>query len=206
MRKPHTNSKDKSGMVFGLLKVISLHSVIKGRRMWLCLCECGVNKVVASHMLLPGKTRSCGAWIHKKNYHGQSDSKFYSVWDNMIARCYNPKRPDFHNYGGRGISVCDRWKYFKEFEKDMLGKWKDGLVIDRINNEEGYFPENCRFTTTLRSVLNRRNASLWDYNGEKLTAKELSFLSPISHKTIYRRLVDGWDIDDAMIRPVGTTV
>lgn len=198
---------DLTGRVYGRLTVLGLYGTKHGpnggsRRMWLCRCECGKETVVAGNNLTVGHTTSCGASNHKKNYHGKTGEKLYHIWENMIARCTNPYHPAYYYYGGRGIKVCKRWTDFVAFEKDMGGKWKDGLVFDKIDNNADYSPENCRFVTTEESNRNRRNTVEWEYNGNKMTAKELSAFSNIPAHRIYSRLIMGWNVDDAMKRPI----
>lgn len=79
----------------------------------------------------------------------------YEVWRNMKQRCLNPNNKDFKHYGGRGISICEEWRLFENFYKDM-GEKPPGLQIDRVDNEVGYFKENCKWTTPTKNMLNRR--------------------------------------------------
>ena len=185
---------DLTGHVYGLLTVLSLHGTKHhpgggSRRMWLCRCECGQETKVAGNNLRNGHTTSCGAWYHRKTFHGQSNSQLYHAWENMIARCTKPNHPNYADYGGRGIKVCPRWMDFRLFYEDMADGWRDGLVIDRYPDNNGnYEKSNCRWTTQAKNNLNKRNTVLWDYEGARVTAKELSEISPIPVRNIYERL------------------
>jgi hypothetical protein len=129
--------------------------------MWLCRCDCGTQKEVAQGNL--GRCIfSCGC-LHKelaaasklRLTHGMRNSVEYATWNSMKNRCFNPKSQAFKNYGGRGITVCERWMKFENFFSDM-GPRPDGLEIDRINNNGNYEPDNCRWTTRSVNILNTR--------------------------------------------------
>lgn len=118
---------------------------------WVARCDCGTIEVVRA---LHG--RSCGCEQREAaTRHGLEGTKVYNVWGSMLQRCRNPRHRAFHNYGGRGIRVCDRWLDFRNFFADM-GHAPAGLTLDRINNDGHYSPENCRWATW--STQNRNKA------------------------------------------------
>ena len=153
-----------TGKRFGRLKVIKYYGSNKnGRALWLCQCDCGNTKVVLGNSLLSKLTFSCGCYnkeyskeLHSK--HNMSSSKLYKVWGGMKTRCYNKNFIYYCNYGGRGIKVCDEWKNdFSKFYKWAINNgYKEGLTIDRINNDGNYEPNNCRWVTRAEQNRNKR--------------------------------------------------
>lgn len=124
---------------------------------WSCLCSCGQSVTVVSSALRQGRTQSCGC-LHKEltsvasKKHGASGTPTYQSYRGMLERCFIEDSPAYRNYGGRGITVCDRWlESFENFLEDM-GEKSDDLSLDRVDNSLGYFADNCRWAT--RSVQN----------------------------------------------------
>ena len=150
---------DLTGKRFG--RLIALHTVsTKGRAIWLCRCDCGNTKTVRGTHLTQGLISSCKCLqtefvIPRK--HGRSRSRVYRIWRDMLSRCHNENYPERHLYGGRGIEVCERWRYsFENFLADM-GEPAPELSIDRFPNKDGnYEPGNCRWATAKEQAGNRR--------------------------------------------------
>ena len=115
-------------------------------------------------------------------------TKLYMLWSNIRYRCNNPKSKDYHKYGGRGITVCDEWNrsYQAFYLWAMENGYCDGLQIDRIDNEKGYSPDNCRFVTPKVNSNNRRNSKLIDFHGRKMTRLELAEITGIPWQSLYR--------------------
>ena len=130
----------------------------------------------------------------------------YPVWNQMKARCYNPKSNRYHNYGGRGIEVCWEWRNdFWAFEKwANRSGWRKGYQIDRINTDGNYEPDNCRWVTPKDNNRNRRNNRLVTYLGVTKTLSEWADddRSQVSYKVLWERMQDGWKFEKALLTPM----
>lgn len=132
-----------------------------GKVYWECICDCGEVVIVRAESLKSGNTKSCGC-LHKdtvgklKTTHGLSDTTEYFIWQGMWARCTNPNHKSYNNYGGRGITVCERWRLFENFLEDMGLRPGPEYSLDRKENDKGYCKENCRWATGTEQANNRR--------------------------------------------------
>jgi hypothetical protein len=130
-----------------------------------------------------------------------SRTRAYTIWCSMMGRCRNPNNDAYANYGGRGISVCQRWSLFEDFYADM-GEPADSQSIDRIDNDGDYSPQNCRWASRTEQNRNRRNVRLLTVDGETASMAEWADRSGIDLRTIWLRLKKGWSDDAAVKTPV----
>lgn len=157
-------ARNLTGARFGRLIVISFAGTNSRRdALWLCRCDCGIEKIVSRNHLTRRsfRTLSCGCLNRdvctSHGYGSITDRRpEYEAWHAMKQRCLNPKHKSYHRYGGRGITICDRWRdSFEAFLADMGPRPSADLSIDRIDNDGNYEPSNCRWTTRQVQMSNR---------------------------------------------------
>lgn len=179
------------GKHFGKLTVDSLAYSRNHSRYWKCICDCGGVVNVKTKYLNNGDTKSCGCLKSESNKsratHGMTHTTEYHRWASMIQRCTRKDDKQWENYGGRGIKVCDRWAKFENFYADM-GSCPKGMQLDRIDNNKGYEPSNCRWTDIITQARNRRNNHIIDLNGISKTISEWSECTGIPYRTILSRI------------------
>ena len=196
---------DLQGQTFGRLRVLSrAENSAKKEAQWNCVCDCGRMYVARAYLLVSGKIVSCGCRRFSVNLsHGLSKDPLYRIWVNMLSRCYNPQAKCFHNYGGRGITVCDRWRdSLQNFVDDMAPRPRGG-TIERIDNNGDYCPENCRWATMLEQSNNKRTNVYVTIGNERKTVAEWCKTLNQPRAAIYRRIsVHGMDPVTALLTPV----
>jgi hypothetical protein len=154
-----------SGTVFDRLTIVGRLDVSRNQKgiWWLCRCDCGKEHIVSTSNLISRQIRSCGCF--RKDHpnsltHGESgtakNSTEYISWRGMKSRCLNPKDTKYSYYGGRGVVVCERWMEFKNFVEDMGRKPDKSYTLDRIRVNEGYSPNNCKWSTRKEQRNNQR--------------------------------------------------
>lgn len=206
------NFKDITGQRFGKLVVLGRgeDAVSKSGRhriRWECKCDCGKTITAYSENLKSGKTTSCGCYrielIRERSItHGETRSKLYGVWSSIKSRCLNSNTVAYKDYGGRGISICDEWKNSFEAFRDWAyaNGYKEGVSIDRIDNNGNYCPDNCKWVISVVQANNRRSNNLITYNGETLTVTEWAEKLGKNPKTIFNRLYSGWSPIEAITK------
>ena len=153
---------DLTGQRFGRLTVLKRAETINKRTRWLCRCDCGEEVIVEAYNLKKGHTQSCGclqreAASKANTTHGMRGSRLYRIWVCMHNRCYRKCYHAYNHYGGRGITICDEWHDFQAFQYWAIENgYNDDLSIDRIDNDKGYYPDNCRWVTMEEQNRNKR--------------------------------------------------
>ncbi len=200
---------DLTGNVYGKLKVVSFAGRIEGHSYWDCVCECGNSKIVEAYKLKTGNTSSCGCFQKESRHfhtrtHGKTNCPEHKVWFGMKQRCYNPKNPNYVNYGGRGIKICDRWlgeNGFMNFMEDMGPRPSKNHTIERDEVNGIYEPSNCRWLLKELQAINKRNNRFITFNGETKHISEWSRGVNGGHSVVGKRLKNGWPLDLALTLP-----
>jgi len=196
---------DLSGSRFGLLVVNAYAGLDSGgNASWSCLCDCGSCVVVRGSRLRAGETASCGCLrsntaarsgvVRGDGTLGKGDARrsIYSTWTAMRARCSSPSHPAYKSYGGRGITVCERWSSFENFLADVGERPFPGAELDRIDNNKGYSPENCRWVDVKTNSRNRRSARMINTPKGEMLLCEAAELSGISAQVLASRIRRGF--------------
>lgn len=204
---------DISGRRFVRLVAISIDSMhkIRGSR-WLCQCDCGKLAVVSVGNLTSGNSKSCGCLrldrlSERATRHGETAGKRrsseYKIWGSLIQRCTNPKSAAYSGYGGRGIDVCDEWRSFDAFLRDMGRRPSPEHSIDRKNNDRGYNKENCRWSTSAEQSRNTRRNRRIETPGGPMLLCDAALKYGFSQQVLWKRLDRGWKMED-LFMPLGT--
>lgn len=172
------------------------------QKVYKCQCDCGNIAYVRGYKLRSGYTKSCGCLRHEKYAikHGKRHTRLYTIWLNMKDRCCNKNTPSYKNYGARYINVCDDWQHdFMNFYNwAMDNGYQEGLTIDRIDNNKGYSPDNCHWTTPKQQCNNKRNNVYLTYNGKTQTMMQWSEELNIPYYTIKTRHHKGWSDNECL--------
>lgn len=201
-KKRQKHPSRENGSRWGRLVIVSFEGKSKGAKYFLCQCDCGNTTVVQETNLIYGFTQSCGCFrIEKtsltKTTHGMSQTSIYQIWIGVKKRCLDPRNENWLNYGGRGISVCERWMNFENFLTDM-GEKPEGMSLDRINNDGNYEPNNCRWATPKEQGRNKRNNHILEFNSESKPVSEWAEITGISRSLLSVRLKHGWSIEKTL--------
>lgn len=164
--------------------------------------SCGLIKSVKSSWFKgPRFTGVCHYCTLRR--HGDCRTRPYRAWQNMVERCTNPHATGYNNYGGRGITVCERWLKYENFRDDM-GYPPDGMSLDRIDNDGNYCPENCHWATPEEQLKNKRSTRLLTYRGRTQTLAQWARETGIAHKTLCGRMDQGRTAEDILTAPSAT--
>jgi len=208
---------DITGQRFERLTVIRYAGLNKHQKaMWECKCDCGKTITVLGKCLRNGNTKSCGCYTSDRireyskvrwKTHGESGTRLHHEWTAMNQRCRNPNHESYANYGGRGITVCDEWAHsFTAFRDWALQNgYQDDLTIDRIDNDSGYCPSNCRWVDYKTQSRNNSRNVVITYRGETHCLTDWVDILGLNYKIMRARIVDkGWEPSIAFETPYGS--
>ena len=204
---PHRFPKrDLTGQRFGRLLVLGFAEYRKSYAFWECLCDCSTICLVQGTSITRDITQSCGCYQVEQARkaqitHGQSKTLFYARWRAMLQRCINPNNNAYKNYGGRGITVCERWKTFTNFATDM-GEPPPGMSIERRDNNGPYSKANCYWGTMEQQANNTRLNRLLTHEGKTQPLPVWAREKNIHPATIRSRLKAGLSVADALTKPL----
>lgn len=187
----------------------------EGNAQYLCDCDCKNTIIVTEKSLLDKSVRNCGCFNKtalQDDYSAFHNERAFKVWRYMINRCYNPTSDPYKYYGARGITVCDEWRddYLK-FREFLYNNGYDDqapfgeCTLDRVDNDKGYSPENCRLVPMRIQALNKTNNHRIDYKGEFITVTEAAERNNLKNGQVFKRLDKGWSMDKALHQPLRET-
>lgn len=209
---------DLSGQRFGRLVAVSYSHTRRAKCMWRCKCDCGNETMVISGQLASNQTQSCGCLVReisarrltggairppmKRGGASVTHRAEFMAWLDMKRRCTSQSSVSFAGYGGRGIDVCSRWmESFDNFIQDMGSRPSGGYSIDRIDNDRGYSPDNCRWATRTAQMRNQRRNLVITIDGESKCATEWGEVAGVNPALVTYRINHGWSPRDAVFTP-----
>lgn len=208
------NRKEKRPLLpgerFGYLTVVSAcpERTKSGQIKYRCECTCGNHVDVVKYNLLNGTSKSCGCYRKKRcaethTTHGLSHTRLKKIYGNMKDRCYNKNMPAYKNYGGRGIKICDEWleDFVRFYNWAISNGYSDDLTIERIDVNGDYSPSNCTWIPLAEQAKNRRYKQ-YELDGESHTLSQWAEIYGIKKSTLEKRLRIGWNIRDAITKPI----
>lgn len=200
---------DLTGRRFGRLVVLGVDPDRRGcgPYRWWCRCDCGQPASVDGAKLRSGHTSSCGCLhrertgdTHRKHGHSQRSPE-YNIWNHMRQRCQNTSNPSYDRYGGRGITVSERWGSFENFYADMGPRPSPEHSIDRIDNDGPYSPENCRWATQGEQNRNRRDNVWLTYQGRTMVVADWAAIVGMPPQMLHSRVRAGWPTERLLTEP-----
>lgn len=202
------NFKNLTGLVFYRVTVLGIANEKSkhGNMRYRCVCKCGTQFTTNGSSLSRGLTKSCGCLVLDRSSevhfrHGKSRTSIHNIWSSMIARCKYASQQNYKYYGGRGISVCDRWLVFENFLEDMGDRPSSDHSIDRINSDGNYEPTNCRWATRTMQSTNKTNTRMATKDGVTKPCAEWDREYGLYPGTVGRRISFGWSEEKAIVTP-----
>lgn len=199
-------SKDLTGKRFGHWKVLARCGVNAGGKvLWECRCKCKTVHARTGSDLTSGHSTQCKACANRvkslaRTKHGMTRTREFVAWFGMLNRCSNPNHKSYAYYGGRGITVCERWLEFANFYADM-GERPAGTSLDRIDNNGPYSPGNCTWSDRKTQMRNTRSNRRITFQGRTKTLAEWAEIRGLSLRLVSARIGYGWSVEDALTRP-----
>ncbi len=199
-------TKDLTGLSFDRLTVLNLSGYLGVVIAYDCLCRCGIKVRIRGTNLTNGHTKSCGCAQQESRCaprkHGGSGTPEHRIWKDMRRRCRNPKNKRFKDYGGRGITICERWGDFAKFREDMGRRPSPSHTLDRKDNDGHYTPENCRWATPLEQANNTRGNRYITHGDITMTLSQWERHLRLPSGTVRQRLWNGWSEEMALTTPI----
>lgn len=204
--------KDRTGKIYGRVRIVGFSHKEKGRQIWNGICTCGKKRGFDINALENGMTRSCGCLSMERKKSGLNQmvhgdarvghvSRLHNIWRGILKRCSAKNSPAYLNYGGRGISICDAWRDYRNFKKwSAANGYDDSKSIDRINNDGDYEAGNCRWVDKKTQARNRRSSRLIEIDGIVRCLQEWSDMAGVCCGTISHRIKRGWTNRDAVFK------
>lgn len=202
---------DISGHTYGRWTVLTVSFRKNKHEHWLCRCSCGTERYVTTNSLRRGNSKSCGCYnlevARSRAIHGATrNNRFtpeYQSWQDMKKRCGNPNNRYYHNYGGRGIKVCERWTLsFTHFLQDMGLRPSPKHTVERKDNDGNYEPSNCTWETRLRQNNNRRDNFMVTHSGITMTGRDWERQLGLPKDIVRQRIKClGWTTERALTQP-----
>lgn len=183
------------GDVFTWLTIIEIEYGVRGGRTYVCKCRCGNVVKYEKDRLVKGHNKSCGCKLRK---HSMAGTRIYQIWSNMKKRCENPKATFYDEYGGRGITFCEKWRTFEGFYEDMNEGYADELTLDRIDVNGDYTKENCRWVDVKTQMNNMRSNKRVEYEGETYTLSQFAEKFNLDYHLFRSRILRGFSLEKAM--------
>ena|ERR1700694_778370 len=200
------NFVDLSGRRIGRLVVLRRDISCVGAKnaSFICRCDCGNETSVSAPNLKKYHTRSCGCLSleERNSQFAYTDLPEYTIWAGIWQRCTDQNCPTYERYGGRGISVCERWQHFESFLGDMGLRPSDNHSIERIENSGNYEKLNCCWATASEQSRNRRSNRILEFKGRQMTLIEATEMANLPYHSVKSRLKRGWTIDRALTEPM----
>lgn len=177
--------------------------------LWKVRCDCNpkVEFVTTAVYLRVGDIKSCGCYGQdlartRATKHSRHGSPEYRSWQAMLTRCTNEKGQDYKDYGGRGIRVCERWQDFSAFLEDMGERPSLKHTLDRVDVDDHYYKENCRWASPEEQQLNKRGTIFVEYQGQRVPLRTLATSLGVPYHLLHGRLKRGWSLDRTITEPL----